>query len=172
MVAGKLLGRCLGHFLSASASIAVDWNETVKKIWGAYWANSHAGLLRASRQAQDRFMKGSLKPVAAFRWSRWPWQRTYGKRLDKIQRALIGCMRPVCPQPGEEISIYHRRRHLLHSRAAEQQGRWSKLWAKNVINWENHVTRAHDSGIWSLPLHDWHGEQWLNFREHEMHKPI
>ena len=116
--------RYLGHQLSENSSIAPGWHETVKRIWAAYWSNASEGLRRSSLRAQRKFLNTSIRPVAGFRWSRWPWQRTYADRLDRLQRAVISCMRPIRPLPGEVPARYFRRRTRACSRVATECGKW------------------------------------------------
>ena len=159
--------RCLGHHLSSSCSISKDWHETVKKVWGAYFCNAHAGLKRASLRAHMRFINSSLKSVIACRWSRWPWQKSYAGRVDRLQRHLIGCIRPVRPLAGEEPELYYRRRSRVCGQHAQNFGRWSSAWARSVLRWEDHVTRANDPGAWGKHIRDWHDLAWLQRRRFE-----
>ena len=115
----------------------------------------------ASFKAQARFMRTCLQPIAGFRWSRWPWQRTYANCLDSLQRHIIHCIRPLRPAPEEAVAAYVRRRCVICGRIVERWGKWSKLWAQDVHKWDRHILRAHDPKNWSLPLRQWHGEEWL-----------
>ena len=154
--------RCLGHHLSADSSIALGFRNTSNNVWAGYWRNAHEGLRQASFQAQAKFFNTSLRSVAGFRWSRWPWQRSYADRLDRLQRRLIACIRPVRPHPGENATHYFRRRNLTCNRVAERFGKWSQLWAQDVLK-----CRGNDPGSWALPLRTWHGRSWLQARRFE-----
>ena len=159
--------RCLGHHLAGNSSISVDMSETVRGIWAAYWRNCGRGLQRASETAQANFMRASLRSIAAFRWSRWPWQKTYAQQLDGLQRHIIGCMRPLSPLPGEDAPTYFKRKHLASTCVADRWGKWSTQWAKSVTTWDAHIGRAHDTKNWTLPLTQFHGEGWLNRQRFE-----
>ena len=153
--------RCLGHHISSSCTIAADFQANIRAIWGAYWLNAGDSLRRAGEKKQARFMNSSLRSIAGFRWSRWPWQRSYADRLDGAQRHIIACMRPVRAIPGESLENYTRRRRLLCSQFAERWGKWSTLWARDVLSWDSHITRARDLQCWNKPLRDWHDGSWL-----------
>ena len=159
--------RCLGHNLSGSSTISKDFMDTVRKVWAAYWRNSSKALKTSSTRAKAKFMNNSLVPIASFRWSRWPWQKAYASRLDSLQRHVISCLCPTCPAPGEDISAYTRRRSAASSRLATEWGRWSQLWAKDVLKWDQHISRAHDPGTWNEPLRQWHGKKWLHKQRFE-----
>ena len=161
--------RCLGHHLAASSNIAVDWHEAVRKIWAAFWANFCEGLRKASWKAQRRFMSTSLKTIAGFRWSRWPWQRSYADRLDRLQRVLLNRMRPIIANPGESFEGFRRRRTAICSQRARECGCWSELWRQDVINWDAHIDRARDPGRCTKLVRDWHGHGRLNERRFEHH---
>ena len=120
-----------------------------------------AGLRRASYKAQASFMTASLKSVAGFRCSRWPWQSAYADRLDSLQRHIIGCMRPLGMGEDEEFAAYARRRHVHCEQIASSWGKWSKSWALDVMKWNDHISRANDKAHWGKPLREWHGAQWL-----------
>ena len=160
--------RCLGHHLSSSCSIARDWHETVKKVWGSYFCNAHEGLKRASLKAQMRFLNGSLKSVMGFKWSRWPFQKSYAQRVDRLQRTLIGCIRPVRPFAGESADAYFLRRGRVCGRIASEAGTWSACWARHVVTWDDHVTRNRDTGAWSKGIRDFHDASWLQRRRAEL----
>ena len=143
------------------SQLILIFNCTVKALWAALWANCSDGLRRSSDRAQSRFMRTCLQPIAGFRWSRWPWQQAYAQRLDALQRHMINCIRPVRPAQGEDIDSYVKRRSATCGRVAHHWGRWSRLWAKDIIKWEEHIFRANDPKNWCLPLRQWHGEAWL-----------
>lgn len=159
--------RCLGHHLSSTCSIAEDFRQTVKSVWRAYWANASASLRNCSDKAQARFMNSSLRTIAGFRWSRWPYQKSYADRLDCLQRHLISCMQPLVPQPGESQETYARRRRLKASGVARRWGRWSKLWAQDTVSWDSHISRGRDRACWNRSLRDWHGSAWLQAQRFE-----
>ena len=153
--------RCLGHHLSGSCVIAKDFQLTTRAIWGAYWRSAGNGLRRASDRAQARFMNSSLKSVGGFRWSRWPWQKAYADRLDSLQRHIIGCIKPLRMDTGEDFDAYARRRRTHCERTALIWGKWSSLWASDVIKWDEHISRGNVPASWGLPLRQWHDSRWI-----------
>ena len=82
--------RCLGHFLTDSGAIEADFLNTTKKMWGAYYGNVRCGLQQAPVKAQLRFLSTCVRPIAGFRWSRWPFHESSAARLDRVQTNMIG----------------------------------------------------------------------------------
>ena len=89
------------------------------------------------------------------------------KRLDSLQRHLISYMRPVRPKSGETVTAFVRRRRQTCGRVASTWGTWSKHWAYDVIQWNEHISRAHDPHNWCFPLREWHGQTWLQAHRFE-----
>ena len=159
--------RCLGHHLSSNGTISHDFEQTVKSVWASFWKSYGEALKRGSDKAQRHFMRSSLQSIASFRWSRWPFQKVYAKKLDSLQRHLISCMRPTAPLTNEDASSYFRRRSLASGRVAESWGKWSLHWARDVMKWDAHITRANDKNNWAKPIRDWHAEGWLQAQRFE-----
>ena len=159
--------RCLGHFLTENSSISIDFRETIRGIWSSFWRNCGQGLRRANEAAQANFMRASLRSIASFRWSRWPWQKKYADRLDSLQRHLVSCIRPVRPLPGERAEAYFKRRHVVSSRVVRQWGPWSQQWAQSCVRWNAHILRANDPSNWGLTLRHFHGDQWISQQRFE-----
>ena len=159
--------RCLGHHLAGNSTISADFRATVRGIWASYWRNCGQGLQRANESAQANFMNASLRSIACFRWSRWPWQKAYADQLDSLQRHLVNCIRPVRPLPGEAAQAFFVRRHTACSQIAHRWGQWGQQWARSNVSWDAHIVRAHDPNNWGLPLRNYHGERWLNRKRFE-----
>ena len=86
----------------------------------------------------------------------------YASKLDIVQRQMIGMMMEIRPRPHEDVEDFMRRRRLTTGQLASHHGRWSTAWRDSVVSWHAHVQRNHDSKAWSLPLLEWHSEQWLD----------
>ena len=153
--------KCLGHIISANGSIENDFKHAKASMWGAFWANFRPGLRKAPSRAKLRFIQTCIKPVAAFKWSRWPWQKTYATRLDQTQSHMLALLFPCAPLPGESDNDYFRRRSLRTGRLATKMGRWSTQWAQSVRNWHAHCARAHDAKNWCSHIYSFHGPAWL-----------
>ena len=156
--------RCLGHFLTDSGSIAIDFHNAVGKMWGSFYANQHPALKKASLKGKQKFLTGCIRPVAAFRWTRWPFQSTYASRLDSVQTNMVGRLIDVTPNAQEDAQCYFRRRRHICRQIATSWGPWSSQWKRHVVTWGQHIERAHDSCLWSHKLIGWRGEGWLHER--------
>ena len=124
-------------------------------------ADFQPSLLKSPHSCRTRFLKTCVRPTASFRWSRWPFQMTYANKLDGIQNHMVARLFPVQPRPWEDQDRYFERRRQLSAQISGQTGRWSADWAHAVLSWKDHVVRGHDSGSWSKPIFEYHGQDWL-----------
>ena len=147
--------------ISANGSIEDDFQHAKTSMWAAFWANFRPGLRQASTRTKIRFLQSSVRPIAAFKWSRWPWQKTYSKRLDQTQSHMLSLLFPCLPGPAETTEDFFRRRSLLAGRLATSSGRWGASWASSVRSWHDHCIRAHDAKNWCNHIYTFHGEAWL-----------
>ena len=130
----------------------------------SFYGNLNKGLKYASRRAKFRFLRTSVQSVARFRWARWPFQVSFAKRLDRVQRSMLASVFDIKPLPEEPWDAFVQRRHTHTGRLASQCGRWSQAWAASVIAWDDHLARRHDENAWSPLLLDWHDSSWLSLR--------
>ena len=87
MVGGML---ALGHVLSADGSVTDCVDSTMRKMWGAFFANCccvDAKRMPITRRIQ--LLRRAAEPVLRFRWTRWPFTSTRAKMIDRIQRQMI-----------------------------------------------------------------------------------
>ena len=153
--------KCLGHTLCSNGAMAEDWAHTLHTMWGKFFAGVRPGLDKAPLKHSTRMVNTCVKSVASWKWARWPYQRTYAKRLDGLQRHLIGTFLSVPPCPFESSEQYFQRRSTACDRVARTSSLWSIAWARSVVNWREHVERAHDPGAWSQSILNWHDIAWL-----------
>ena len=153
--------RCLGHCLTSNGSIVEDFQDAVKNVWGAWHSNVSAGLFQAPPVARMRFLNRCVKPMIAFKWSRWPYSESLENKLNQLHRHLISSCLRIPPAAHETPDDYHKRVSSAAGRIASQTGRWSDSWRSALVSWNGHVQRAHDPGSWSGPVADWHDLYWL-----------
>ena len=153
--------RCLGHIISDNGSIGDDFEHAKATMWAAFWANYRPGLLNATKHTKINFLQRCVRPIAAFKWSRWPFQRTYGKKLDQIQTHMLQLLFPLPSRLNESADDFFRRKSLVSGRLANSLGRWSASWALSVRRWHDHCVRAHDSNNWCSAIYAVHGEPWI-----------
>ena len=127
----------------------------------SFFGNLSKGVKHASAAAKFRFMRSSIQTIAQFRWSRWPYQKSYAQRLDAAQRKMLGALFDVRPSQGEPYDAFVERRHRETGHFASKCGRRSAAWAQGIISWNEHLRRGHDHGAWSPKLLDWHDTSWL-----------
>ena len=73
----------------------------------------------------------------------------------------------ICPTvkyPGEQVHSFMERRSRNAGRLAKTCGKWSRQWARDVINWEDHCNRGNDATNWNNFIIDYRAEDWLNQR--------
>ena len=153
--------RCLGHMLTSNGSIDVDFECVRKGMWACFWANFRPSLRSSSFTVKTRLLTTSVAAIGRFRWSRWPWQVTYAKKLDQIQTHMISLLFPVHHLEHGTVDEFFRRRSLAAGRLATKVGRWSSMWAASVRSWHDHVARAHDANTWSPYIYNHHARDWL-----------
>ena len=136
-------------------------------MWASFYANLQPGLKNASTKAKRNFLNGCIRPIASFRWSRWPFQTTYANKLDGLQVNMAARLFDIKPRTQEDLLSFYERRGQHSRQMIDAWGRWSLQWRNHVKSWNDHVMRAHDTGAWSHKLLDWHGEAWLQERRVE-----
>ena len=156
--------KCLGHRLDDDGGIGSCFSACTAAMSRSFYANLTAGLFRASRAAKYRFLSSCVRTIAHFRWSRWPFTKTYAAKLDGLQRKFLTALMQIRPNVGEPYDAFVQRRHITGGHLASACGRWSRAWAHSVITWDAHVRRAHDSGAWSHALLDCQPETWLDLQ--------
>jgi len=130
----------------------------------SFHANLNSGLLRATKPAKYKFLNSCVRTIASFRWSRWPYTKTYGMKLDALQRKFLTALMQIKSKPGEPYDAFVQRRHITGGHLARACGRWSQAWASSVTSWDAHVQRAHDPSAWSHALLDWQPDAWLTLQ--------
>ena len=128
--------------------------ECLQKMWRAFYANRVPGLLRAPLATRARFLDSVIRPVACFRWSRWPFQATYAARLDSTQSHMLAKLVHVSPRPGEDRKAFFLRRSRFCAQILNNRARWSATWAKHCVDWKAHLDRAHDTKSWGPIGHE------------------
>ena len=92
-------------------------------------------------------------------------QKTIAIDLDAVQcKMCVGLLKCV-RLDSEDIDTYDRRRKREARNFCSSQGLWSKIWAKRVISWHEHVIRT-CSAPHSYPhnvavLLKYHDNSWL-----------
>ena len=130
-------------------------------MWRACWGNLSKGFKTAPIRANLRFMQTSIKPIASFRWPRWPFQKGAADKIGGIQRKMLYILAGVRPRASETPAAYVQRRRSIAGGYVATVGKWSRDWARSLKSWHDHVERHHDPWAWSWPLLHWHDSDWL-----------
>lgn len=78
-----------------------------------------------------------------------------------IQTKIIRILMNLKLQPGEDPEAFVRRRNHAAACEARQQGLWSDLWRRRVIDWSEHCGRARNQNSWASKALQYHGKAWL-----------
>ena len=116
-------------------------------MWASFWANFKPSLRAASPKAKHHFTNSSIRSLGQFKWTRWPYQKSFASLLDKIQTHMLIVLFPTQPAVDEAKSDFFGRRSSNAGWLALRQGRWSCLWAEQVRRWHDHIQRGYDKTI-------------------------
>jgi len=156
--------RVLGHQLDNDGSVKSCSDYAISAMCKAFYANLRPSLKNASKETKLRFLHTCVCSISKFRWPRWPFTRTLADKLDACQRRFLYHLFPTSPYPQELMQDFFPRRHRAASRLACASGKWSELWAKDVLSWQAHVQRRHDTNVWSPQILGWRGQEWLSIQ--------
>ena len=134
-------------------------------MWSSFWRNCcNKSVNKLPGFLKLRLLNRSV--VACFAWkiSRWPFQKSVAVALDKLQcnmtSRIIKCVR----QQDETIDHYDRRRKREARNLCVEDGMWSQLWCRRVINWDRHIRRGSDYKHICLNLLVYRDSLWLQFQ--------
>ena len=98
-----------------------------------------------------------------FLWkiSRWPFQTSIAQELDAVQCQMLAYMLPCVPHVNESTDHFCRRRLRQARNVASHAGLWSLMWAKRVIDWQDHVSRGSAYDHFCSQLSDFHDNDWI-----------
>jgi len=156
--------KCLGHHLQDNGDIKMCFKAVEGAMWRAFFGNLKPGLLKSPENVKTRFLATNILAVATSRWARWPYQKTAGAALDRIQRKMLAHLLQIKPAAGEPYDAFCQRRRIICGKKATSLGKWSTKWASSVVAWAAHVERQHDRKAWSHVLLGWHDSIWLAWR--------
>ena len=130
----------------------------------ALGGNYSPGLVKASPKAKSHFLEQSVAAIGSFRWYRWPWSQAVASRCGSLQRMCFAKLYGVGPKPQEDLDAYRQRRKVLCTHLARDAGLFSDMWNRNLLSWEGHFARTHDSGSWASKAFEYRGKGWIASR--------
>ena len=132
-------------------------------MWKAFWANcGHSSLRSAPAKIKIDLLNRACLPLLDYRCSRWPPQPTFGTELDRVQLKMAAVLLRVGRRLGETPADFCRRRNRLAGDACAKLGRWSQVWRRRAVEWDDHIVRAHSPHSWPSLLRFFHDADWLN----------
>eukprot|EP00928_Gymnodinium_smaydae_P097313 TRINITY_DN8785_c0_g1_i1.p1 TRINITY_DN8785_c0_g1~~TRINITY_DN8785_c0_g1_i1.p1 ORF type:complete len:168 (+),score=13.94 TRINITY_DN8785_c0_g1_i1:38-541(+) len=96
---------------------------------------------------------------------RIPFSTNQAKILDRFQRKLCAYLLPLQVDGFADVGAAKRARYRKAGVFCREAGLWSHAWAKRVVDWQQHVARAHSQ--WAklqAALVSWHGADWIKKR--------
>ena len=156
--------KLLGHIISSNNSIMPEVADTIASMWTCFYANLSPGLRSATVKARMGFLQRCVRPLAAWKWSQWPFTKTAATKLDQCQTHMIAILNPVQLLSHETPLDFFARRSRLSGRMAKTAGKWSMDWAKSLFNWKGHFERDHAQCRWNPAIAAWHDKLWLEMQ--------
>ena len=108
-----------------------------------------------------KLMQHAVLPIASYRMPRWPYQTCSASRLDRTQTKMIGILLGLRRQAFEDTGDFLKRRNRAAAGVARQQGRYSAVWRKRVIDWHSHLGREVNHSSWAAKTLHYKGKAWL-----------
>ncbi|CAK0828366.1 unnamed protein product, partial [Prorocentrum cordatum] len=156
--------KTLGH-IDNNGGITSCYAAATAAMLRAFFGNLDRGLRRANEGAKLRFLTSGVLSIVKYRFSRWPYQRTYASSLDRLQRKLLAITFDIRPVPNEDWGAIVLRRRTIAQSLAARTGRWSQAWAKAQASWDAaHVRRGHDVQAWAPRVLGYRGAEWLSWQ--------
>ena len=131
-------------------------------MWRAYWANpgsKDAHKLAVSHRLA--LLRRAVAPSFSFRCSRWPPQCQVASELDCLQQKMTASLLKLPRDEGEEADAYVRRRGRAARKLCVANGKWSALWFRRAVQWDEHLARPLNSNSWAAKLRMYRGRSWL-----------
>ena len=91
--------------------------------------------------------------VISFRLSRWQSCTSKAKSLDRMQRKMVGHILNFKFDPSKSVEANLRSKNKLINQHVHNK-LWSRIWAKRVTSWDEHVSRNTLGYCWSAKLAD------------------
>ena len=140
--------------------MSIDFDAAIRAAWRAFFANPASDLAKAGgNKRQWRLFQQTVVPSLAYRWSKWPPQKSFMNRLDGVQSNMIAALSNIARNPCEGIDSYMCRRGRAARGIAKKQGVWSSSWLQCAKAWHNHLQRHPESPAGMVM--SWHNKQWL-----------
>ena len=151
----------LGHILGDDGRIEPCVSNVLSNMWKSFYGNFGKKMRTAPLNVKLAQLKRCVLPIASYRMSRWPYQVHTTKRIDRTQTKMVRILIGTRVQAGEEPEDFLLRRNRLASVTARRHGNWSRIWAKQVTDWNNHLHRDRNKHSWAAKTLHYHDAAWL-----------
>ena len=156
--------RVLGHWLARDGTPWACWEQTQVLVWQSFFrAAGHASASKLAARPKLRALRSNTTPALLFRSTRWPLGPTLCAMIDRLHRTMVSSLVHVRRVPGEEAHSYFRRKAAA-AKTAIGDLTWSRVAARRVISWVEHLDRPRNASTWPAVVYKWHGESWLQER--------
>ena len=143
----------LGHIVEFDRNVALCVNRTFRSAWASFYANvSKSGLQSAPVCVKIRRLQRFVLPVIAFRFVRWPYNKSQALRLDRAQRKMIAICANLRRQADEPPDVFCRRKGRHAAGIQREAGCWSALWEERSAGWVQHLRRNTKHASWTAKL--------------------
>ena len=154
----------LGHILSADGRIEPCLSATIASMWRSFYGNFGRSMNSAPLEMKLNLLDRTVRPIASYRMSRWPFQVHAAKRIDRTQTKMIRTLMREKVQAGDDPAAFVLRRNRAAAGVARRRGLWSAVWKRRVIEWNDHLGRERNRNSWAAKTLIFHGSEWLQER--------
>ena len=92
-------------------------------------------------------------------------QKTVAISVDNLQARMTSALILCARHAHEDIDTYDRRRRRVARNSCAEQGVWSKVWARRMTSWHEHIMRTcrppHSFPHKAAVVLKYHDNQWL-----------
>ena len=97
--------KALGMILSGNSSATKCFANTLRSIWGAYYANMrHSAVTSSNLDIEQRLLRRAVQPIFGYRCPRWPLSSTLARRLDAVRNVMLAKSMRIAPLPLKTVS--------------------------------------------------------------------
>jgi hypothetical protein len=181
-----VFGPCLDHVWACTwMAFQPQWQHQPRLsllcacIWRVAWSNFRLAK-NVARSLRARLIYRCTTPLVLFATRIWPWSHNTALTHDQLQRL---CMCLLCtPNPNEDPFEFRTRKTREAGAFIDTEKymhKWSVLWAKSVLLWDDHLMCDYDrqcnsrdrpsdqvspdltSFSFSPVLHNFHDASWI-----------
>jgi hypothetical protein len=144
---------CLGHELASNGSVVPCWHNARKAMLTSHYKNSgNVAALDLPWERKMTLLSRATLLVVAYRAARWPPSAAVISYVDRFQRRIVASCLATPPRPDEPLIDFYRRRNATVTANLPASKKWSRVWCRKVVEWDDLLNRGHDPMSWSRDL--------------------